>query len=393
LINLRALWLSSSRLVFVRGCCALVVLLGVFGCTPKVEVLALAPHAESLAVDVITLQAGRVEYPIQSFGRLVAAEKMTIGVEVGGTVEQVYFREGQRVSVGDKLVSLDSAKQVLRLKRAVANEDGAEAALHQAEQSYRRFAALGDTGAVSKDEFNKIESNFANAQAQLAQRKADKKLAEQALRELVVLSPVEGVIERESVEPGQKVLPGDSLGVLQASGSLQVVTFVNEAEVNQVTLGSLASLTVAATHHQQHQATVESIALTANVDTGNFEVKLRVDNTLELLREGMSARVELRISSAQPILIIPRAGVVDRHRKRLVYIVENGVAKSREPSFGLSADGGWTVLSGLSGGEQLIVSPLSQVSEGLAVRVNKKVANPEGKEAISHAAPLESTVE
>jgi len=349
-------------------------------------------HAEPLVVEVLSLQAEHIEYPIQSFGRLVAAEKLTIGVEVAGTVEQVYFREGQRVAVGDKLMSLDNAKQLLRLKRAVANVSGAQAALHQSEQSYRRFAALGDEGAVSKDELNKMESNLANTRAQLAQRKADKKLAEQALRELVVVSPVDGVIERESVEPGQKVLPGDSLGVLQARGSLQVVTFVNEAEVNQITLDSLASLTVAATH-QQHQAVVESIALTANVDTGNFEVKLRVDNTQGLLREGMSARVELFISSAQPTLIIPRAGVVDRHRKRLVYVVENGVARAREPSFGLSSEGGWTVRSGLQGGEQLIMAPLSQVSDGLAVVINGALAHPEGEATINRIKPLELTAE
>jgi len=389
-----ALWLLSLRHFSLRCGCLVVALFGLLGCAPEeAAVRAMPLHAEPLVVEVLRLQAERIEYPIQSFGRLVAAEKLTIGVEVAGTVEQVYFREGQRVAVGDKLVSLDNAKQVLRLKRAVANESGAQAALHQSEQSYRRFAALGDEGAVSKDELNKMESNFANAQALLAQSKADKKLAEQALRELVVLSPVDGVIERESVEPGQKVLPGDRLGVLQARGSLQVVTFVNEAEVNQITLGSLASLTVAATHQQQHQAMVESIALTANVDTGNFEVKLRVDNTQGLLREGMSARVELFITSAQPTLIIPRAGVVDRHRKRLVYVVENGVARAREPSFGLSSEGGWTVRSGLQGGEQLIMSPLSQVFDGLAVLINGALAHPEGEATLNRIEPLELTAE
>lgn len=357
------------------------------GCTPQEKVAQEQPPLiEPLKVDVLTLQESHIEFPVQSFGRLVSAEKLTIGVEVAGTVEQVYFREGQSVAVGDKLVSLDNAKQLLRLKRAVANESGAQAALDQTEQSYRRFAALGDQGAVSKDELNKMKSNFASARAQLAQSKADKKLAEQALRELVVLSPVDGVIEREDVEPGQKVFPGDPLGVLQTRGSLQVVTFVNEAEVNQITLGSQASLTVAATE-QQHQAAVESIALTANMDTGNFEVKLRVDNAQGLLREGMNARVELRISSAQPTLIIPRAAVVDRHRKRLVYVVSDGVANAREPRFGLSSGGEWEVLYGLQSGDQLIVAPLMQVSEGLAVDINGGRENPNAETLPSPTAP------
>ena len=361
----RVTCLNLRPCVRLLTCLSLTVLLQ--ACGEKAAEPPVAAPVTLVEVGVLLLEAKPFSYSIQSLGRLVSAEKIQIGVEVAGKVDRVYFREGQRVMAGETLLTLDSAKQQLRLKRASANVAGAEAELKQAQQSYQRFASLGDKGAVSKDELNRMESTFANAEARLAQFRAEKKLVEQELRDLSVVSPVDGLIEAESVEPGQKVRPGDQLGVLQSRGSLQAVTFVNEAEVNQIAVGSEASLWMEATGTQKHQALVESIALTANAQTGNFEVKLRVANPLGRLREGMSASVTLRLQDDSPALVIPRESVVDRHRKRLVYVLVNGRAEAREPRLGLSLNDGWAVLSGLEAGEQLIISGVEHVYDGALV--------------------------
>ncbi len=347
-----------------------VVCTWLIGCEKSMDAVPQEVVDSVLMVDTLMLTAKPSTYQIQSFGRLVSAEKIRVGVEVPGTVTQVYFREGQEVLAGDKLLSLDDAKQKLRLTRAKANVAGAKAGLEQAQQTYKRFASLGDKGAVSKDELNKIASTYANAVAQLAQAKAEQNLAQQQLQDLVVISPVDGIIEAESVEPGQKVQPGEQLGVLQTRGSLQLVTFVNEAEVNHLSIGAKASVEIA---NAEYEATLESVSVTANVQTGNFEVKLRVPNPDGKLREGMSATVSLSVNDTNPLLVVPRAAVVDRHRKRIVFVIENGTARAKEPRVGLTVGDGLIVYEGLSDGDQLIIAPLSLVSDGMQVSAKPDV--------------------
>jgi len=329
-----------------------------------------------LGVSVVEVRAHPWFQSIDTFGRFVAAEKLTLGVEVAGTVTEVLFSEGQHIEAGQTLVRLDDRKQRLRLERARADAASASVELGQARSTFERYQELIERRVVAEEAYRQTESAYQAAQARLEQAIAAREIARQELRDLTLSSPVAGIVESEAVEPGQKVLPGDTLAVIQTASSLQVLTYVREEEVNLLHPGDAAPVQSPGVPGRLYQARIESIASAADPRTGNFAIKLRVDNQDGLLREGMSARISLRSQQGMPVLTVPAGAVVDRDRRRVVFLVRDGLAASVAPVLGLAADGWVPVTGGLAAGDRVIVDPIALVADGKRVRVTATQADP-----------------
>ena len=103
-------------------------------------------------------------------------------------------------------------------------------------------------------------------------------------------------------------------------------------------------------------------------------VKLRVDNSDGLLREGMSAQIRLQGREGDSLLAVPRSALVDRDRQRVVFVIRDGRAVKVVPSLGM-AMGDWIpVLSGLQAGDLVAISSLSALVDGTEVVVDTAAA-------------------
>jgi membrane fusion protein (multidrug efflux system) len=311
-----------------------------------------------LAVPVTEVKARPWRQTIDGFGHVVAAEKVMIGVETAGTVREIRVREGEQVNPGQVLLRLDDRKQRLRLERARADVVGLRAELERARGTYQRYQALMARQVVSEEAFKQTQAAAERASARLAEALAARALAQQELSDLTVHSPVSGVVEVEDVENGQKVQPGDVLVVLQSSGSLQVVTYVREEEVNLLRPGGSAPIHSPGVPGREYLGQIEAIASAADPKTGNFAVKLRVDNREGLLREGMSARVALRSALVEDTVVIPRSALIDRDRRRVLFVIDGGYARRVTPKLGLGSGEEVVVRAGLRPGDQLITGRL-----------------------------------
>lgn len=321
---------------------------------------------QKVDVSVITLKATTLAYDIESYGQLQAAETVEIGAESSGTVSKLFVREGQSIVAGDQLFALDATKQALRAEQALAAVAEAKSNVKKNQLTWQRLSALRGSSATSKEHLQQARSSFDTARARLRQAQAQASIAATELAERQVVSPVNGVVESEQLEVGQQVQAGRTLLVIQADGALQVSSFVNEDEVIQLKMGQRATVEVAGA---QSSARIESIAASARATTGNYEVKLRLEQRLSGLREGMSVRVTLPVKSRQQVVLIPRTALVDRHRKRVVFVYEDGQARSREVHLGLPNGDSYPVLFGLDSGEQLITGPMTALTDGAAVVV------------------------
>lgn len=333
-------------------------------CSEEAVVTQESDIAATVMVTTQHLKAQPWQYHIESFAQLQAAETVAIGVESAGTVRRVMIKDGQSVSAGELLFELDKTKHQLRADRALASVAEAQSLVEQSRQTWRRLNALQSNVAASKEQLQQARSAYDAGKARLKQAQAQAHIAETELKERAVFSPVNGVVESESLEPGQQVLPGRILMQIQAAGAFQVLSYVNEDEVLQLQAGQQAQVMLAGMNLQAH---IESIAASANERTGNFEVKLRLAEQIPGLREGMSAQVRLPVTSRQNVILIPREALVDRQRKRVVFVLSEGVVHSREVHLGLPDGQVFPVLSGLTNGEVLVTGPMSQLTDGMRV--------------------------
>ena len=340
------------------------VALLIAACSEDSQITEPVAMTQPVAVKTLTLSNQPWSYRVESFGQLNVADTVNIGVESPGTITALNLTEGQPVKAGQLLFALDDKKQQLRYQQAKANVAEASAQLAQSQKTLGRFEALRADGAASEDQLLLAKTGFETAVARLQQTHAALDIASAELAERRLLSPVDGVVERESVEIGQYIQPGQTPVVIQADGALQVSAYVTEYEVVAITVGQTATVTVAGT---EFQALIESIGHTAKPGTGNYQIKLRILDGASHLREGMSARVQLPITSSREVLLVPRTAVVDRQRKRVVFVVKEGLARIRDVQFGLPDQNLLPVVSGLVAGEQLILTPLQSITDGVAV--------------------------
>jgi HlyD family secretion protein len=225
------------------------------------------------------------------------------------------------------------------------------------------------------------------AQATLDAQRTDLSKAE-------IRSPIDGIVLSRSVEPGQTVAASLQAPVLfrlaEDLAKMELVVSVDEADVGQVREGQPAEFGVDAWPERRFAARVEQLRYGAQAAEGvvSYQAVLRVDNPELLLRPGMTATAEIRVSERADALLVPNPALrfvlprvpgADRglrrallpgprrpqplpgpgaqDREQRVYVLQGGVPEERMLTVGES-DGSWTeVLGGaLAEGDAVVVA-------------------------------------
>lgn len=359
--------MRKKRLAY--GLCLAAVAAVLAACEPAPEPPEQEEEVEALAVHTVQLEATTWQLQFASYGHFESTEKITISVNFSGTVEIVHFHDGQSISAGQLLLELDDRKQQLHLQQAQASVESAKAELEKVRSTYFRYRGLMSSGALSREQLRQSKANFERALAETQEAEAALALANQDLRETRIISPVDGVVTQRNVDAGQTVLPGNPLAVVQVADTLRVVTFVGERLVNQLRLGDLAEVASPAVPGKRYQGRVELVSSAADPQTGNFIVKLTVNNRERLLRPGMSATLTMSGIERSNTLVIPKPLMVDRNRRRVVYLYRDGVAREVEPVLGVGVGDMLPVLAGLSQGDRVITSYLDLLADGQPVKL------------------------
>jgi len=330
--------------------------------------------------------------------------------------------EGQSVKRGDVLIVLDDEDErasVAQARGAVAQADArlcqlrevglpaAEQALVQAQANYtqarqhlERTTELKSKGFVSQSALDdaqrnaqvaesqlraarlQVESNrpqgsdFALAQTALTQARAALNLAQAKLDQTVIRAPVDGTLIARSVEPGNVVQSGKELMVLAPAGETQVVVQIDEKNLAQLRLGQQALASADAFPKERFAA--ELVYINPGIDAlrGSVEVKLRVANPPDYLRQDMTVSVDIEVARRRAAVVIPTDAVHDAGGAQPWVLAVDGWRAQRRPvKLGLKGDGRVEVLEGVAPGDRVIPVALAAVKSGQRVRA---VAAPAG---------------
>ncbi len=138
-------------------------------------------------------------------GALAAERKLAFAV--GGVVEKVMVKPGQRVSAGQPLAALDPAPLAARKKAAEAGLKAAQLVHIQAAENFERIRQLYDDLSTSREELEKAEKHLAEAAAHLEKSKARSVIAAWRLERATLRAPGAGVVKSVPGYPGLVVHP------------------------------------------------------------------------------------------------------------------------------------------------------------------------------------------
>jgi HlyD family secretion protein len=230
--------------------------------------------------------------------------EVNVGFKVAGRVRSLYTDEGKSVALEDRLAEIDSAEFSSVVSQNRASVQNAQAEFNKAQKDLDRFARLYQEGAISSQQMDSAKTTYEVAVSRLDLSKASLKTAEVRLRDMMVFSPIAGVVLRKNVEAGETVSAGTPVFTIGDLENPWVKVYVKEDKLGLVKRGQKAEVMVDSYPKKIYDGTVTSIASEAeftpkNVQTREervklvYGVKVSVKNQDQELKPGMPADVKI----------------------------------------------------------------------------------------------------
>jgi RND family efflux transporter MFP subunit len=291
-------------------------------------------------------------------------------------------------SVATAKVNQDEAQRVydadvnlFRNKAIARNQvDTDRAKLDQARVQYEMSLRQLQLGAVSGYGQNSVQ--FAQASAVKAQILNAQN--QQQVGFTQITAPFSGTIQTvatqqtdtlRSLQVGDAVLAGQTLFTIAEGANYVVRAKVNEQDIAQVTLGQRAIVSGEDFGGKTFPGRVALIAPTAQKSddpsstSKQILTTIALDGTSRLLRDGMSADIDILTTNITNALTVPNAAILDKAGKKSVWVVQSGKLHRANVNVGLSNETVTVIKSGLAPVDEVVTQPLPTFVEGAAVKI------------------------
>ena len=313
---------------------------------------------------------------VRSFpGSVTASQRAELSFRVGGVLQEILVREGDRVKQGQVLAKLEPTDFRLRLEDRQASFDNAE-------KNYNRGKILVDEGNISKLDFDRLEANYRSTRAAL-------ELAQQELDYTELRAPFAGHIGRREVENFEEIVPNQAIFQLQNLESLDVAVDLPEILVrslrraqpggnatdSDVASSFQAFATFEGVQGQKSALKLKEVATRADAQTQTFRVTFSMpqEENFNVL-PGMTANVSIDLSGVMRAVSashwVPASAVVaDSGLESRVWVLDGGsmTVSSRPVTIGRMSGRSVEVISGLDGGEEIVSVGAAYLAEGMQV--------------------------
>jgi HlyD family secretion protein len=354
------------------------------------------------------VERGDLAKSVVATGKVEPITKVEIKSKASGIVKKLLVDAGDRVKRGQVLAELDKEEIEAHVAQAKAQEEAAEASLRATEadmerakvdaegvdvptlkRAYERAQGMAKEGVVSvsalddaqrayelsvnkqnvaKAQLQVLHAKIGQAQAQVAQDRANLKQLEEQYSYTTVESPIDGVVLSRDVEVGDAVssilVLGSSATLIMTLGDISEVYVkgkVDESDIGKVYLGQPARIKVESFKDKTFNGKVTKISPMGvekdNVTT--FEVRVSINNPGGELKAAMTANAEIILEEHKNVLQIPEGSILyDKDKKASVEVPDpKGKEGKRKVAvnIGISNGAKTELLSGLKEGDQVVL--------------------------------------
>ncbi|BDC51268.1 RND transporter [Bryobacterales bacterium F-183] len=352
-----------------------------------------------VAVKTVDVQREQWSRSYEATGTVRARTVTPIAARLMSYVTAVRVKEGDRVAEGQVLVTLDPRDQDTVVSRAAAMKDevtsgiaeatasanAAKANVDLAQTTHRRMSELHAKRSVTDQELDEASARLKSAQgaydaaqSRLKQLSARMAQVEQEVRMsalqrgyTTVSAPFAGTIVTRSAEPGMLALPGVPLFTLERADGFRLEANVEETRLAALRPGTMVEVRLG---DSEEVVSGKISEIVPSVDAASRSGIVKIDlPQLKDLRTGSFGRATFAMESSgkRDALTIPANAVMERGQLQSVYVAEGGFARLRLITLGATRDGRVEVLSGLNGGEKLIVPPFGAIADGTPLGVRE----------------------
>ena len=350
----------------------------------KAQALSILPQTlEFLPSDLVIVTSGEVQKILSLSGALRAVNQAAVKAKLGGEVREVLVREGEAVQLGQILVKMDTADYEARLAQARGGLTAAQAQLDIAKQARDNNKTLLDKTFISKNAYDNSSNQYAIAAANVDTAKGALEVAQKALVDTVIRSPISGLISSRTVQPGEKVSADNRLLDVVDLRLLEMEAPVPTQDIAKIKLGQSVQLKIEGVVGTV-VGNVSRINPATTTGSRSIMAYIQVPNASGAqsngqLRSGMFGEAQLVVEKKSDVLNIPQSAIRYDAGLSSVYVIEDNVLQQKPVSLGVQGEINGVavveVLSGVAKDNKIVKTNLGSLRSGISV----KIVQPAGK--------------
>ncbi|MXP08985.1 efflux RND transporter periplasmic adaptor subunit [Pseudoblastomonas halimionae] len=341
-----------------------------------------APQGQAVPVKTLTVARQDVANVIELPGRVEPVRIAEVRARVTGIVLQRLYEEGTDVAKGQPLFRIDPAELRASYAQAKASLERAQATAANANAVVQRYRPLVEENAISGQEFDAAQAAAREANANVAQIKAQLRAASLQLGYTTVRAPIAGRAGRAVVTEGALVSQpeGTLMTKIEQMSPVYVSFSQSAAEVLElrraIASGSAdggaveVRLSFADGTDYAVPGVIEFLDFSVNEETGTVQLRAEFANPDGLLLPGEFVKARIYAGEMSDVIAIPqRAVTVAKNGGTVMIVDKDGKAALRPVKLGEMVGENWVIESGLKPGDKVIVSNLQKLQPGAPVQI------------------------
>jgi RND family efflux transporter MFP subunit len=314
-------------------------------------------------------------------GTVKAKNISIIASRIMGTVTDIPVKQGDKVSLGQEVLTIDNKDITQRLEAAksayegsLRNMDSAKETNSLSDSIYNRYKKLITQNAISQQEMDQAETkkkiaalDYERAQSAVNQAMANLEEAKVNLSFSHIYSPSDGVVTNKNIDVGTMATAGTPLLTIEDISEFKTEANINEHLADQIKLSMPVEVVIDSISQSPYKAVVSEIVPSMDPSSRTFLMKAVIEsdpNKTKMLKTGLFARILIPVTRKQ-ILTIPANALVEKGQLLGVYVVDDkGNVSYRMIRTGKNIGGEVEVLSGLKEGESIIAEGIENAIDG-----------------------------
>ncbi|MDO0825659.1 efflux RND transporter periplasmic adaptor subunit [Desulfosporosinus nitroreducens] len=342
-------------------------------------------------------------------GSVVPVSSQEVRVLTPGRVAKVAVKVGDSVQAGQTLVALDTTLVDAQVAQAKVSVEAAQTVVSTAQANLdelKKAQSAASTAGLSPDssadgagvvssllpqflsEQNSTPQEslvspvvIRQAEGALAQSKAALKQAQEMLKvaqvqqgQLIHKASMAGTVVEVNAQEGNLSSVQVPLVVVADLTQMNVEAQLNEIDAGKVQVGGKVSISSKMLGDASVQGTIVEIAPTAVSKTSiqgsaspTVGIKIRLEKAPLELKPGFTVTIEIIVATKEGVLAVPQEALFQEGNKNYVYRIQAGRLEKTEVKIGIGNDTHQEITSGLNSGDQVVLNPSNDFSEGMQV--------------------------
>jgi len=352
---------TSGKKKWIAAAALIVILASVYAATT---------FSGGVKADVITVEKGEVCKLIREVGTVESDNSIIISSAFTGEIKGLVGSTGDLINAGELLLTSDNSVAQLDIKSLRGQLSGLEISYSRAKEIADRNKILFNQGALSREEYDAALASKRELEAQVSSLRYSIESYAKASGISGITSPIKGTITDVFIKEGEYVSVGTPLFEVADLDMLYIRTNLIAEDADVVETGNEVLIYAEKGDLPLTGSSVRRIHFKAKEEVSGLGIiQKRVTVEVEILpdvelRLGSDVDLAIIVAKKKDVLRIPIGSRFQIEGNSYVYVAEGGRARLREIEIGLEGDDYVEIVSGLSDGETVILSPGNDIDDG-----------------------------